>query len=374
MLNYYFTVISVLLILLSSCNPTKQLAPDQLFLKKVKIKSDNRRIDKNDLSAIVKQQPNKKILGLFRFHLGVYNLFSENSRIKERIGEAPVVYDSTLTIKTLKQLNLYLKNKGYYENKTNYFLSKRKNKVKLKYMIESRVPYTIDEINYEIKNKELSDKLLVKNNRSLIKKNKPIDIDQLDDERERIEAIFKNEGYYYFNKEHIKFKVDSTIGNKNVRLTTVILDKENPNSSLADLKHKKYYINDVSVYLSKNFKDKNLENFDTTSYKNLTIHYDDKDLNYRPKMLKHAIRLNKNALYSLNNQTYTYKHLSELGLFKTTSIRFEDIGDNKLNSQIFITPRKTQSLSFEAIGTNSGGNLGLEGNFIYTNKNLFKGG
>ena len=53
---------------------------------------------------------------------------------------------------------------------------------------------------------------------------------------------------------------------------------------------------------------------------------------------------------------------------------FEDIGNNKLNTNIYLTPSYLKSFSIETICSNNGGNLGVEGNLIYQNKNIFRGG
>ena len=115
-------VFGFLLFALFSCNPTKHVKPNELFLQKNKIRLDNHKIDKNEIDDIIKQKPNRKILGLFRFHLGVYNLFKEEggNKIQQNIGEKPVIYDSLLTEKTIDQLKLYLNNRGYYDNEISY--------------------------------------------------------------------------------------------------------------------------------------------------------------------------------------------------------------------------------------------------------------
>ena len=104
-----FIIGGISLIVLSGCNPTKHLKPNELFLQKSTVKIDTRKIDKDEIEAIVKQKPNKKLLGLFRFHLWVHNRYKEKSenKIKLNVGEAPIIYDSLLTLRTLKQLKIY---------------------------------------------------------------------------------------------------------------------------------------------------------------------------------------------------------------------------------------------------------------------------
>ncbi|MDG1476584.1 MAG: BamA/TamA family outer membrane protein, partial [Vicingaceae bacterium] len=181
-------------------------------------------------------------------------------------------------------------------------------------------------------------------------------------------------------KDFIKYKVDSTGGNKEIAVFLHIDNqkiKNEINDSIVEKKHEKFTINDVDIYLSKDYKDKNLNDFDTISFKNIKVHMDTsggETLKYRPRMLNHAIGLKKGELYRLENQQSTYRHLNELELFRNVNVSFDDIGSNKLNTNIFLTPSKKKSFSAETIGTHSGGDLGVKGNLIYQNRNLFRGG
>ncbi|PCI93721.1 MAG: hypothetical protein COB15_15885 [Flavobacteriales bacterium] len=374
----------VLLFLLSSCNPTKYLKPDEIFLQKNKIKVDARKIDKDDLKAIVKQKTNKKILGLFKFHLWVNNRYKEDSenRVKLNVGELPVIYDSLLTDKTVKQLKLYTDKRGYFDSKVSFTTKKRKNKIKVEYKINAGVPYKIKSIDYVFNDDEVKKMAFFILRKTLLdlKPGNPFDIDILDKQRDVIKKEMKNLGYYYFNKDYVKYKVDSTVGNKEIAIHLYIENqkiKDERNDTLIEKKHNKYSINDINVYLSKNYKDKNLHNFDTVSFKNIKVHTDTTNgykLKYRTRMLNHAISLDKGGLYLLADQQNTYKHLTELRVFKNVNISFDDIGNNQLNSNIFLTPALKKSFSIDAIGTHNGGNLGVESNLIYQNKNLFRGG
>lgn len=368
---------------ITSCNPTKNVKNGELFLQKSKIKIDARKIDKDELAAIIKQKPNKKILGVFRFHLGIYNHWPwKDGKFRENVGEAPVIYDSLLTEKSIKQLGIYTKNRGYFDNEISYSKKIKKNKVKIKYNIKAGAPYRIKSVDYVFEDEELKAKsfLILRKTLLDLKPGNIFDIDILDEQREKIKTEMKNLGYYYFNKDFIKYKVDSTGGKKEIAVFLHINNQKIKNEttdSITSKKHEKFKINDINIYLSKNYKGKNLYNFDTISFKNIKVNMDTTNgekLKYRPRMLNHAIGLKKGELYRLENQQSTYRHLNELELFKNVNVSFEDIGSNLLNTNIFLVPAKKKAFSAETIGTNSGGNLGVKGNLIYQNRNLFRGG
>jgi len=102
-----------------SCSPTKQLTDDQYLLNKNSIKIDRSELAEG-IKPVIKQRPNRRILGLFRFHLGVYTLANRGKStkfkewIKRTIGEEPIVLDTALTTKSNVQIKQYLHNEGFF--------------------------------------------------------------------------------------------------------------------------------------------------------------------------------------------------------------------------------------------------------------------
>lgn len=69
---------------------------DEYLLNKVKVRVEEKGVNFSELKT-VRQRPNTRILGVARFHLGLYNLSgkNENKRFNKwlrSIGEAPVIY------------------------------------------------------------------------------------------------------------------------------------------------------------------------------------------------------------------------------------------------------------------------------------------
>lgn len=362
----------VSILLFYSCNPTKKLKDNDEFLQTNKIIVDNKKIDKEELEAIIKQHPNKKILGIFRFHLGWYNLFSNNEN--STIGEPPVVYDSLQTTRSVTQLSQYLNNKGYFQNVVTAEKELNKRKVKQTYRIKTGPAYTINDISYKFHDPALGGYVLSKNENSLIKKGSNFDVDILDNERERIKTSLKNYGYYYFTNSFIKYKVDTTIGNQKVKLIVDLLtEKEKTNDGTEiDVPHKKYDINSINMFLGTKSKMEKSADLDTIVFNDATIVYEDK-LKFRPKVLTHTLNFKPKDTYSLQDQNDTYKQLSELRVFKNISIIYEEVDSNRLVANLYINPLTIKSFTLEGVGTNTGGDLGVEGNIIYQNKNIFRG-
>ena len=97
----------------NACSPVKDLGPDEYLLNKNILKSNKPELSQG-AKPILKQKPNRKILGLFRFHLGVYNLANKGKQtkfkkwVKKTIGEEPVILEPALTLKSKSQLLQYM--------------------------------------------------------------------------------------------------------------------------------------------------------------------------------------------------------------------------------------------------------------------------
>jgi len=105
----------VLFLIISSCNPTKYVADGDSLLDENTIIIKREGIKKSNLEPYIRQKPNKRIFGT-RFYLGLYNL-SNIEKEKwphtwlRNIGEGPVIFDITSTVKTREQINSYISSK-----------------------------------------------------------------------------------------------------------------------------------------------------------------------------------------------------------------------------------------------------------------------
>ena len=112
----------------TACNVTRSLPEGTYLLHEVNIEDDKQtprdeRItrDKDGLDTYVRQSPNKRILNL-DFYVWVYEKANPEknnwwNNFKRKIGEPPVLLDSTLTQKSVQNLQTYLHTRGYFSSK-----------------------------------------------------------------------------------------------------------------------------------------------------------------------------------------------------------------------------------------------------------------
>ena len=387
-INFYMTLI--ISVILFSCNPAKYVPESHFLLERSRIKCNVSRIEKKSLNEIARQRPNQKILGIFRFHLWVYNKSITGKEktykkwLTETIGEPPVVYDSVLSQKTRKNLEQYIQNKGYFKASVTYHERKRGNKIKIEYLIDAGEPYKISTFNTCIHPESL--KAIYENNSkySFIKKNEVFDIDNINAERERIFNDFRKNGYYYFDDGLITFEADSTIGSNKVTLTMNVPPTKNSDTTSREFR--KYKFNNTWIVanydnqeLLKN-KQEYLASLDTTILKEKIWLLCKGKPHVNPSVFQNCNFIKNNEDFNISDIEKTKTYLTQNRIFRQVTIETKDVsptdsitGEGLVDCYILVSPNVKQSYTIDLEGTNTGGDLGAQVKLSYENKNLFRG-
>lgn len=395
-----FALFILFILFFASCSPVKYVPEDKYLLDRYKVKIDKgtaekEKLKKDELKSLVRQKPNKRILGV-RFHLGLYNL-SRKEKEKglsgwlKRIGEEPVIYDDFLTNKSAQQIKSYLNNKGYYNSVVSDTAIFKRQRARILYRVEVNKPYKIKRLSYNIQDSLIEPLIFKDSVNSLITKGENFDLDLLQEERERIETYLKNQGYYNFSKEFIFFQADSSSNKREVSLILNLkkFQQLDENRSTYDLNHKKYKINNVYVFTNYSQKEalaqkeKYYSDLDTTYVDGIYFISKGEDP-LKKKIFLHANFIQEGDVYSLYNVEKTYQHLNALRLFRLINIKFSEVKTDSLaftdsipvdylNCNILLTKHYLQSYTVELEGTNSYGNIGVGGNLLYQHKSLFGG-
>lgn len=412
-----------------SCSPTRRLLDGQYLLVKNSVVESKplKKSEKDDISDYVLPKTNKKFLGFWRLYLQIYNLPNpdklalkkekqlmrindKNQEIatynatvtnpkklkkykKERLlfgewlqknGEQPVLLDSLKIRRSKELLTNYAQNKGFFQAWVSDSVVFKKKKATVIYTVHRGPSYYIDTIKYNIKNPTIDYYIQSNISKTKLKNNMKYDLQKLDEERTRITEILKNNGYYFFLKDYLKYTADTITDSGHIHLSMKL---DNPNFPFIQEKngkpdtvrikeHKKFKINEVYVMTNYQIDTSNILTVDTVKYKDYTFVYYNKK-NYSPKVIAQSIFMQKGQYYSVANEQKTQKALSELRNFKYISISYRPIHtdqkDDLLNCYIDLSPMPKQVLGVEAQGTNTAGNLGISVSTSYTNKNLFKG-
>jgi outer membrane protein assembly factor BamA len=293
----------------------------------------------------------------------------EEGNIFMRWGEALSIYDSAATANTRDQIRLYYESKGYFDSKVEYstrLAGFGKKRVIVTYEIQEGIPHVIDTVFFRTGEDSTLYNLLEENRAYvLIKENSNYDQNQLRAERERIEVLLKNNGYYAFNRQFIEFNVyqdpDTTL------LTVEILI----NKPIKRPTHQRYIIDEVNFTTDVNIQaegtKRNLEIYNNVNY----YYYKS---SYRKKILDQRVFLHPGDYYSMEQTFTTQRQLGNLDMFRFVNVKYDTAG-GKFIANIFTSPLEKYQISNE-VGVNVNVTFGLPGPFYNVslkNRNPFGG-
>ena len=374
------TILITICITLSACYNTRNLQSGDIILKKNNIIVNNQKnniikgISKKEIRNIIKQKPNKKIAGIIPFHLFIYNLSNPQKSnwihsYLRKIGERPILLNNLLVDKSVDQIKSHLENNGYFTSKVKSSITYMNNTCNVNYNIVTGESYIIDSINYnEIKLNNQNLYSLIKRDKANVKSGDIFTYQAINKERERIETILKNNGYYKFSKDNIYVEADSNI-NKFINLNFIISDSINNKPIF----YNKFIIKDIYIHL-----DSESINNDTVNYQGYKfILPKDSKIKFKKSQIINFITLKPNTVYSKKNTELTYSNLSNTDFFRKISIEFNEVlYDSALNCNIVLnSPVKMYySIEAEAKRSSDEGNLGISSFLQFGNNNLFRGG
>lgn len=375
--KYIYIVVTALLLV--GCSVSKFVPEGKYLLDEVHISSDNKEIKSSGMYSYVRQKPNSKWFSLVKLPMYIYCSSGKDStkwinKILRKMGDAPRIYDARVAEETRMQILGAVQNKGYLGAQVSLEEKIKKNKLDTYYRISSGKPYIISSIDYNVEDYVIRDLLMNDSIHSGLKVGERFDVNQLEEERNKITQFLLNRGYYRFNKDYITFQADTVNGTYRIDLTMNIGLNNMPNSSETSL-HRQYSIRNVNYLMDVDYSLNNGVNLDTMSYGGINILYD-KKLFLRPGVIDSHNRIVPGKLYSNRDVMSTYSSLSRLGILKYSNIRFVEHLENDsayLDAFVSLSKNKNKMLSFQVEGTNSAGDLGAAASVTYTHRNLFKG-
>ncbi len=375
----------------SGCNSTRLVPEGKYLLQKNRLKIIGKSdIKTEDIEPYIQQHPNTKTALIFPFHITVYNLSHSGKETKlkklfgiykmgEIIGEEPVIFSKAKTKKTINETKTFLNNKGYFNATIDYSVVSHAKKAKVSYLIYLNRPYIFSRVSYHIEDGQMRKIIVADSTNSLIKSGKQYDVDLLDNERDRIVNLLRNNGYYYFNKDFVSFLADSN--NYQIKLELFVGVHDKKNAELFRKVRRRYRVGKIFYYMDFNPKqvlnnpDDYYRNFDTVSYRKSIYFLFHNDWFISPKVLQKGNYQFPDSLYNFNLVSATYDYLWKLGTYRLINIRFEEDSTRKqyLNCFVELTPMKKYTVSTELEGTNTSGNLGVTASLNAVDRSLLYG-
>ena len=281
-----------------------------------------------------------------------------------RTGNPVVLLDSNLVEKSRKNMKGYLINHGFFDADVDYSISTKNKKASIAYLIKENNPYILDSVYTRIDNSEIKGLLSSFSSNSFIKKGEIYNQDNITAERNRLEELLKNKGYYMFSKSYINFIAYQDTAAKTIRLEQVIQKPAFAES------HQVYTLDSISLQInppSDEFADRRI----LTHYQGIDFSfYRDR---YSAKILASRIQLQKGKPYNRIEALETQRLINSLDLFRFVNITFDTLGTS-LTAAIYTQPNQKYQLTNQLGMTIT---EQLPGPFFSTalrNRNFFRAG
>lgn len=390
MKRYLLFILIISTTLWISCSTTKHLPEgEQLYTGIKKIEVANGDASKagdeamSEIEAAFSCPPNNALFGSskvrtpFPFGLWMYNsLVNKKGKFNQWLFKAfaakPVLVSTVNPQVRARIAENILKEHGYFNGTADFeILSNEKDTMKAEiiYRLRMNEPYTYDSIQYR-RLKHRADTLLeFSDDQRLLHKGDQFNVIRMEEERQRIATLLRDNGYYYFRPDYIVYDADSTLAFQKISLRVKLKQGLSPQVM------RPWKINHITVNLSEKSGDRLT---DTLVYKDMTFVYKDK-LKVRPNLLYNQFRFKPGELYAQEKQTRTQSNLSQLRTFQYTEMQFTPKDSSRRNDMLNVNINTTYDLplSGEAeinITANSNKRIGPGAVLSLTKNNLFGGG
>ena len=335
------------------------------------------------------------------------------------LGEAPTYFYLRDAQANAKKMQTYLHQQGFFRATVGYALDTLlENRVRANYLVTERVPYNLRAFTYDIADPRIDSIVRAAADKSLLKPNDRFQEPNFNKERIRIEELLRNNGYYGFSRQYVRFDPDSSVtqpgGDTLARLVDVWTVITNPSDQPA---HPYYGVSEVRVTVTpdaptatdapvgsrervnrrgsrpeaapadstvspQRTRVDNAVAPDTVVQNGVRYLYSERS--YPAQLLDSKIRIRPGQLYSQLNQTTTQRQLFLLNQFKFVNIGFTELEADstrpstfrRLRVNITATPLTKYESSLETgfFVLYQGQNVpGPFGSFALRGRNLFGG-
>ena len=341
-----------LLVLVISCSTTKLLPEGKYRLASNKIEFKGTKLPSSEVTPYLRQQPNSSILFGWSPGLYIYNWSNGSGEginaFWEKLGVPPVVFDPSLVESSRSNIANHLQVLGYYDSKVDAEVQYEGRLAKVTYFVEPGHRITIDSLVFDVPGGTFGEEFRADSANVTVKPGDFLAEKSLEAETVRGASVFRDLGYYDFNKNHYFFEADTLTDR--TTLYYRIKGYTRNESAANDAPIRKFRIGDVRISRPA-------------------------DIRFRESLLRKFNTIHPGALYSERMVNTTYTRLSALKVFNNVSIEMSPTDSTTVDCDIRLGG--TDQLGFKAnveASTNASGLLGFSPQLSFYHKNIFHGG
>ncbi|PJJ60517.1 translocation and assembly module lipoprotein TamL [Hymenobacter chitinivorans] len=413
------------LLVLAGCSPLRLLGPRQKLLSRIRLEGV-KEADAERIEALYQQKPNSRFplpkLTIYQLGNRFYNkprLQTKLQRIRQefdermqaarpdsvkvgkllvrrekrtrrlqlaldkgnaimRLGEPPVVYDSSLTAKTVQQIGTFLKSEGFFRSQvsaTDTVVDRRfslvhlfegpdtvhNRRVTVTYRVTENQPFHYTQLDYDIADSAVARVVMAGQSASLLHLNDRYNENVIGQERARLETLLKNAGYFDFRQQYISLEADTSFAPATVRLRTIIANPAPDEPHQVYTVRRVRFITDAGTVRFGVKRDTLVRD---------SVYYLAFKQRFSTKILDRKLAVRPGDRYSLQNTLLTQRQLSDLDMFRFNTVNYNKIrptnGDSiSTRGQLIATVNASPTKKYQET-TEFGGTYvaGLPGPFI----------
>ncbi|MEJ0030866.1 MAG: BamA/TamA family outer membrane protein [Bacteroidota bacterium] len=290
----------------------------------------------------------------------------ENGNLFMQWGEPAAVFDTAAVRLTTARINTFLFNKGYFKNSVAATPKIYRRTVTVVYNIHPGPHYLYDTLIYQIPDTTVLKYVKQSEDKSKIRQGRSYEQAGIATERERIDLMLKDLGYYDFSRQYIDFDVDTSYKTPK-HLVAVLVKIANP--ARRDY-HKQFIVDSVAMQPDAGIQIPPTVKRFSKVYRDITFNYYH-DL-YSRKVLSQRIFIHKDSLYSRTKTFDTQRQLANLDVFKFVNVNYDTSG-GRFVASIFTSPLERYAWSNEAGVSLTQGFPGPYYSLSFKKRNLFRG-
>lgn len=393
----YIKIHILILLVLCSCSTTRHIEDGEQLYTGIK---DIEYIGKKEfassvigetaiteIEAALAAAPNASIAGSsslrgIPFGLWWYNAFYNS---KSKIGQwffknfasAPVLISKVNPELHARVATNVLGYYGYFHgNVTSETVTNKRNpkKAGVKYRVTLHEPYMYDSIAYIGFTPRIDSLIHSTWRERLLKSNEQFSVTNLNGERERLNTLLRNNGYYYMQPGYIEFLADT------INKPGMIDLRIQPTKGVAVYMQQPYKIGNVNLRITNNNIIDIIRNSgmkaDTLQLRNFSyIHYGNKPP-VRPGSILRNLFLRSGDYYSQERQQLSLQRLNQMNIFSSLNFSFSPREDSDtLDMNITAQLDKPYDFKFELNATSkSNSQIGPGSKISLSKNNIFRGG
>ena len=335
-----------------SCSTTKLLPEGTYRLASNKVEFDGEKLPSSEVTPYIRQQPNSYILFGWNPFLYIYNWSNGSGEginsFWEKVGVPPVVFDPALMEGSRSNIAGHLETIGYFGSRVDAEVNYDGRLARVKYIVRPGHRIRIDSLVFDVPGGTFGEEFRADSANVTVKVGDFLAEKSLEAETVRGASMFRDLGYYDFNKNHYFFEADTL-----TPFTTLyyrIKGHTRNENAANDAPIRKYRIGKVRISHPENIR-------------------------FNESLLRKFNTIQPGEYYSERIVNTTYSRYAALKVFNNVGIEMTPVDSTTVDCDIRLGGGELMGFKANFEGsTNASGLLGFSPQISFSHKNLFHGG